>query len=401
MLVIISSCSCSTWSASSPCSAAALPQCTCPEVSPTWCGKTVWSNWNCCETEAGGQKCFQTQIRFNVSSRKQLCPSLVAIMGNPVNDKTITSHHSYVGASDRERLSERLGLGNWMSAQVCLLQEALQSKRRKWGLKTWGLSSLGLRPPGFSQEPDSVGGGVSDQGRGSGCSSSAPARIAPVVRTVCYIAAELVRLVGCVESMKPVLQSLYHRILLYPPPQHRTEAIRIMKEVGEHFPFLLTWTGKSEKVEKDVVELISDIINLVDPRQPAAPVRPRRALCGWTWNQKTVLLQEEVPPGPAETVKLWNFLLYFRCSADEVQTYLNCLWDAVVPAAGWWTGWPKPAWKEASRRVTPPFPAPARSSARWMNSPRVAASNMSRYADGRTVDDVAEPLHTQQTSEKR
>lgn len=86
--------------------------------------------------------------------------------------------------------------------------------------------------PGINQEVDSCGGGVSDQGRGSGCSSSAPARIAPVVRTVCYIAAELVRLVSCVESMKPVLQSLYHRILLYPPPQHRTEAIRIMKEVG-------------------------------------------------------------------------------------------------------------------------------------------------------------------------
>ncbi|XP_054455973.1 brefeldin A-inhibited guanine nucleotide-exchange protein 3 [Anoplopoma fimbria] len=107
---------------------------------------------------------------------KQLCPSLVAIMGNPVNDKTIASHHGYMAV-------------------------------------------------------DSFGGGVSDQGRGSGCSSSAPARIAPVVRTVCYIAAELVRLVSCVESMKPVLQSLYHRILLYPPPQHRTEAIRIMKEI--------------------------------------------------------------------------------------------------------------------------------------------------------------------------
>ncbi|XP_073337421.1 brefeldin A-inhibited guanine nucleotide-exchange protein 3 [Pagrus major] len=112
---------------------------------------------------------------------KQLCPSLVAIMGNPVNDKTIASHHGYMGALDLE--------------------------------------------------VDCFGGGVSDQGRGSGCSSSAPARIAPVVRTVCYIAAELVRLVSCVESMKPVLQSLYHRILLYPPPQHRTEAIRIMKEI--------------------------------------------------------------------------------------------------------------------------------------------------------------------------
>uniref|UniRef100_A0A3P8UM47 ARFGEF family member 3 n=1 Tax=Cynoglossus semilaevis TaxID=244447 RepID=A0A3P8UM47_CYNSE len=108
---------------------------------------------------------------------KQLCPSLVALMGNPVNDKTITSHHSHMGATES------------------------------------GVS------------------GLSDQGRGSGCSSSAPARIAPVVRTVCYIAAELVRLVNCVESMKPVLQSVYHRILLYPPPQHRTEAVRIMKEI--------------------------------------------------------------------------------------------------------------------------------------------------------------------------
>ncbi|XP_041866280.1 brefeldin A-inhibited guanine nucleotide-exchange protein 3 isoform X2 [Melanotaenia boesemani] len=126
---------------------------------------------------------------------KQLCPSLVAIMGNPVNDKTITSHHSHMGAPDRDRLSERLS-------------------------------------PGVNPEVESSSsGGVSDQGRGSGCSSSAPARIAPVVRTVCYIAAELVRLVSCVESMKPVLQSLYHRILLYPPPQHRTEAIRIMKEI--------------------------------------------------------------------------------------------------------------------------------------------------------------------------
>ncbi|MEQ2207731.1 Brefeldin A-inhibited guanine nucleotide-exchange protein 3 [Xenoophorus captivus] len=121
-------------------------------------------------------------------------------MGNPVNDKTITSHHSYMGAPERDRLSERIALG-------------------------------------ISQELDCSGGGVSDQGRGSGCSSSAPARIAPVVRTVCYIAAELVRLVSCVESMKPVLQSLYHRILLYPPPQHRTEAIRIMKEV---FPLHLS-----------------------------------------------------------------------------------------------------------------------------------------------------------------
>uniref|UniRef100_A0A3P9B411 SEC7 domain-containing protein n=1 Tax=Maylandia zebra TaxID=106582 RepID=A0A3P9B411_9CICH len=95
-------------------------------------------------------------------------PSLVAIMGNPVNDKTIASHHGY---------------------------SAHQTET----------------------EVDSSCGGLSDQGRGL-AAPLAPCRIAPVVRTVCYIAAELVRLVSCVESMKPVLQSLYHRILLYPPP---------------------------------------------------------------------------------------------------------------------------------------------------------------------------------------
>ncbi|KAG1941591.1 brefeldin A-inhibited guanine nucleotide-exchange protein 3 isoform X2 [Pimephales promelas] len=110
---------------------------------------------------------------------KQLCPTLVVIMGNPASDKSISSAHG-----------------------------------------------------GPSQDSDAApGSGVSDQGRGSGCSSSAPGMIGPVVRTICYVAAELVRLVGCIESMKPVLQSLYHRILLYPPPQHRVEAIKIMKEI--------------------------------------------------------------------------------------------------------------------------------------------------------------------------
>ncbi|XP_037127946.1 brefeldin A-inhibited guanine nucleotide-exchange protein 3 isoform X4 [Syngnathus acus] len=121
---------------------------------------------------------------------KQLCPSLVAIMGNPVTDKTIASHRGQMGAPETE----------WPH-------------------------------PGAGQETESAVGAVSDRGRGSGRSAGAPARMAPVVRTVCYVAAELVRLVSCVESMKPVLQSLYHRILLYPPPQHRTEALRVTKEI--------------------------------------------------------------------------------------------------------------------------------------------------------------------------
>uniref|UniRef100_A0A8C0WGM8 SEC7 domain-containing protein n=1 Tax=Castor canadensis TaxID=51338 RepID=A0A8C0WGM8_CASCN len=51
------------------------------------------------------------------------------------------------------------------------------------------------------------------------CSCTAPALSGPVARTIYYLAAELIRL------------SLYHRVLLYPPPQHRVEAIKIMKEI--------------------------------------------------------------------------------------------------------------------------------------------------------------------------
>ncbi|XP_044780112.1 brefeldin A-inhibited guanine nucleotide-exchange protein 3 isoform X4 [Bubalus bubalis] len=112
---------------------------------------------------------------------KNLCPALIVILGNPIHDKTITSAHS---------------------------------------------SSTST-----SVESDSASPGISDHGRGSGCSSTAPALSGPVARTIYYIAAELVRLVGSVDSMKPVLQSLYHRVLLYPPPQHRVEAIKIMKEL--------------------------------------------------------------------------------------------------------------------------------------------------------------------------
>ncbi|OCT77997.1 brefeldin A-inhibited guanine nucleotide-exchange protein 3 isoform X2 [Xenopus laevis] len=107
---------------------------------------------------------------------KQLCPALVVILGNPVHDKTVTSAHN----------------------NSCV---------------------------------DSDFAVVADQGRGSACSSTAPALSGPVARAIYYIAAELVRLIGSVDSMRPVLQSLYHRILLYAPPQNRVESIKIMKEI--------------------------------------------------------------------------------------------------------------------------------------------------------------------------
>uniref|UniRef100_A0A6I8SXD3 ARFGEF family member 3 n=1 Tax=Xenopus tropicalis TaxID=8364 RepID=A0A6I8SXD3_XENTR len=109
---------------------------------------------------------------------KQLCPALVVILGNPVHDKTVTSAHN-----------------------------------------------------NFCIDSDCQSAGVADQGRGSACSSTAPALSGPSARAIYYIAAELVRLIGTVDSMRPVLQSLYHRILLYAPPQNRVESIKIMKEI--------------------------------------------------------------------------------------------------------------------------------------------------------------------------
>ncbi|XP_045513105.1 brefeldin A-inhibited guanine nucleotide-exchange protein 3 isoform X1 [Pieris brassicae] len=75
---------------------------------------------------------------------------------------------------------------------------------------------------------------VDDSGRGSGALVCAPSFNSKQAKAIYSIANQLVRLVGSTSNLRPVLEALYHRMLLYPPIQHRVEPLRSVRELLQH-----------------------------------------------------------------------------------------------------------------------------------------------------------------------
>ncbi|XP_064617857.1 brefeldin A-inhibited guanine nucleotide-exchange protein 3-like [Liolophura sinensis] len=79
-----------------------------------------------------------------------------------------------------------------------------------------------------------------DRGRGSGTSTAAPSLSLQASRVVYSISVELVRLVGGKLSLRPVLESLFHRMLLFPPPQYRHEALKAVRQMVSNLDLVVT-----------------------------------------------------------------------------------------------------------------------------------------------------------------
>ncbi|XP_054753435.2 brefeldin A-inhibited guanine nucleotide-exchange protein 3-like isoform X2 [Lytechinus pictus] len=113
-----------------------------------------------------------------------------------------------------------------------------------------------------------------EHGRGSSSAVSVPVSFRSARHVIYCIAGELIRLVGCVASMRPVIGSLLHRMLLFPPPLQRNEALKVLKEILSSPGRILDLSGpaiegaeitcmsnKDHKADLDLIKLLMDAIS--------------------------------------------------------------------------------------------------------------------------------------------
>ncbi|BFZ24689.1 hypothetical protein BsWGS_27727 [Bradybaena similaris] len=88
-----------------------------------------------------------------------------------------------------------------------------------------------LGEPKAEKTPGGQKAGWPEISRSTGKSTSSPNITQASAKVIYSIAGELASLVGSIPPLRPVLESLFHKILMFPLPPNRHDALRVLKEL--------------------------------------------------------------------------------------------------------------------------------------------------------------------------